>query len=463
MKRWTLGGAFLVAALVSAGVFPFLKIIPGQDGLPSDVEAHYSELIKSAESKASQNQVLEAMQTIAGVPSNSEHFDEAQQLQESFARELLRLSDEKYNQADISSAIAILRAVPSSTTLGEQAQQQVEQFTDEMRLLDSVQIAQAKGDFSGALNQLEALRGTPIYNTTPIQQLVQSLIGRTYGPGSSTTVTADNFPTVPKLGTNAPVSGDPPRLAALAVDVDSALKTTRFKSDRLPSPMLSTLPDREWETISDQRSVSPTPPVSLPTAVLPPPPPPAVSTEPDVLLGGQPSSSSGAAEVPSDLQESSAPAPEIAQEVAPPSEDLSIGNHSVPAMHEGQIAEEPTSQLADDDVIAAPMMPPVPESTLPPDIARLLQEATMSDIDAVAGEVELSNIFGAGEMSDSVNTPNSRSTGSQVDTPPVESRMHSVSSEGDPSYRWQHPVTEQELAEFAVMTPDGKPFVLVRP
>jgi len=232
MKRWTLGSVILTVALLSGSFFPVMKLLQSSEGgLPPDVEAHYSTLLQEAETQAAQNRLVEAMEAVAGIPSNSEFFDEAQQFRQTWSRDLLRLANEKYDQADLPQAINILRIVPPSSELSGQARQLSGEWAQQAKQLEAVRVAQSKGEWTQALQTLEELKNTPLYNTPSVQSMRQQLIAAAYSPGQTAASLTGNVALPPQLTAPnpqvpTPQAMEPPHLAALAVDVESALATS---------------------------------------------------------------------------------------------------------------------------------------------------------------------------------------------------------------------------------------------
>jgi len=150
--------------------------------LPKQMEAVYEDALKQSHTLASQNQLTEAIRIVAGIPSNSQHFAMAQQLQDDWSRELLRQATNECQQANVTKAIALLKAVPVSSPLYRRASQLQQTWNQQAQILNQAITANKKGNWQAAINAIEALETSPMFHSLRVQELLQQAMIKLYEP-----------------------------------------------------------------------------------------------------------------------------------------------------------------------------------------------------------------------------------------------------------------------------------------
>jgi hypothetical protein len=152
------------------------------DKLPKEVETNYAELVNQAQSAASRDQITDAVEAVAGIPKNSEHYDLAQQLEEDWSQELVRQATKQYQQADVSDSISLIDKIPETSKWHGRATELKQRWQEQSRLLHQAMAAKSSGDWQGTINAIKALDGAPLYNSLPVQELLQEAITKLYEP-----------------------------------------------------------------------------------------------------------------------------------------------------------------------------------------------------------------------------------------------------------------------------------------
>jgi len=255
MNRWALSRNLITSiALLTLGVAPQLKLHSFMTGPvttpPQAIEQGYAQQLQAAQQEASRNRLPLAIERIAGIPRNSQHFDQASRFQEDWSKELLRQATAQYRQGDVQAAQATIAAIPNTGSIAPQLQARQQQWANEAEQLAQVTAAQSSQDWDSALEALDALRGSELYNTPQVQALVAQTLDRAANPTVTiTSTTTAAMPTASATVTPITFTADvdapkldiaPPKPATLAVDVDAALETSRpierLVSDR-PAPL----------------------------------------------------------------------------------------------------------------------------------------------------------------------------------------------------------------------------------
>lgn len=185
------------------------------DKLPKEVETNYAELVNQAQSAASRNQITDAVEAVAGIPKNSQHYDLAQQLEEDWSQELVRQATTQYQQADVSDSISLIDKIPETSKWHGRATELKQRWQAQSKLLHQAMAAKSSGDWQGTINAIKALDGAPLYNSLPVQELLQEAITKLYEPnqdlvqiavaGSPTMSTSDApMPDFPEAALDAP-------------------------------------------------------------------------------------------------------------------------------------------------------------------------------------------------------------------------------------------------------------------
>jgi hypothetical protein len=187
MDRLAIGGGLLLSAVtLSVGTLPQIPPESSQAKLPSDIEAIYEQLIQQAQTKASSGQVDQAVADIASIPPNSKHYQEARQLQDGWSKDLLVGANRQYQQAKLTEAIAQLRAIPPGSPSFEQAKPLIETWSQQEQLLARATQSADQGNWKQAVEALNNLRNTELYNTPQIQALAQKAITNAFGSDIAT-------------------------------------------------------------------------------------------------------------------------------------------------------------------------------------------------------------------------------------------------------------------------------------
>lgn len=157
----------------------------GSNRLPDKMEAVYGDLIKQAQESADRDQFPQAIATLSGVPKNSRHYQMAQQLQEDWAREVLRQASIQCQQAQMTTALATIKAIPSTSQFHARAVELQQRWTQQAKLYDRAIAAKHARNWQDAIDALQALQGTPLYNSLPVQELLQHAMTKLYEPDST--------------------------------------------------------------------------------------------------------------------------------------------------------------------------------------------------------------------------------------------------------------------------------------
>jgi hypothetical protein len=155
------------------------------DKLPAQMEATYSDLLNQAQASASRDQLTEAVKIIAGIPKNSRHHELAQQLEDDWSRELVRQATTRFQQADITTAIALLENIPNTSEWHDRTAELRDRWSQQARVYDRAVAAKSARDWQGAINAIKLLEGSPIYNSLPVQELLQQAMIKLYEPDPS--------------------------------------------------------------------------------------------------------------------------------------------------------------------------------------------------------------------------------------------------------------------------------------
>lgn len=211
----------------------------GAEQLPDSMENLYADLLAQAQAAASENKLAIALTTVSGIPNNSEHHSKAKQLQESWAQALLERGNSHYQQGDVDAALSMLNAIPPTSDRFERAQELQIRWNQQAALLDQAKSAREAEDWQSVLAAIESLEGTPLYDSQPVQQLLQQAIYRAYRSGESLmqlAAPAANTSAIAAIPTTQAASEAPPDLPDLPIDVDQAMAWAQ------PSPPVVALP-----------------------------------------------------------------------------------------------------------------------------------------------------------------------------------------------------------------------------
>ncbi|MGV0027198.1 hypothetical protein [Phormidesmis priestleyi] len=157
----------------------------GSDKLPAQMEATYSDLLNQAQASASRDQLPEAVKIIAGIPKNSRHHELAQQLEDDWSRELVRQATTRFQQADVTTAIALLENIPHTSQWFSRVTELRGRWSQQAKVYDRAIAAKSAADWQGAINAIKLLEGSPIYNSLPVQELLQQAMTKLYEPDAA--------------------------------------------------------------------------------------------------------------------------------------------------------------------------------------------------------------------------------------------------------------------------------------
>ncbi|MCY7321409.1 MAG: hypothetical protein LH660_06305, partial [Phormidesmis sp. CAN_BIN36] len=155
------------------------------DKLPSEMEAVYADLLTQAQASASRDQLTEAVNTVAGIPKNSQHYELVQQLQEDWSQELMRQATSHIQQAEIKPAIALLNSIPETSQWHDRGTELRQRWTQQAKLLNQATAAKSAEDWQGVIDATKSLEGSPLYNSLPVQELLQQAMTKRYEPDAA--------------------------------------------------------------------------------------------------------------------------------------------------------------------------------------------------------------------------------------------------------------------------------------
>lgn len=159
-----------------------LSVNKQPDKLPKEVETTYSELLNRAQAAASHDQLTAAVETVAGIPKNSQYYEVAQQLEEDWSKELVRQATNYFQQAEVKTSISLLDKIPETSEWHDRGTELKQQWEKQAQLLNRAQSAKSAEDWQGTINAIKALEGSPLYNSLPVQELLQQAMIKRYEP-----------------------------------------------------------------------------------------------------------------------------------------------------------------------------------------------------------------------------------------------------------------------------------------
>lgn len=154
----------------------------GRDRLSPDLEQVYTQVLADAQKMADQNRLPDAILALGGIPKNSQKFTLAQQMQNDWAQELLQQATQHYSQADLKTALKLLASIPTTSPSFQQAKTLSAQWRQEASWLYQAQASAQAGRWQAVLNALKRLEDRPLYQSTLVQTLLQSMLSRVYQP-----------------------------------------------------------------------------------------------------------------------------------------------------------------------------------------------------------------------------------------------------------------------------------------
>lgn len=150
--------------------------------LPGDIETNYQRLLHRAQSQRKQGKLVEAVANISGIPKNSRSYATAHQLREDWSGELLRQAAQTYRQAKMDRAILLLNAIPTESDRHARAVELRQQWDRESQLLRRAIAAKQSKDWQTSMDVLRSLQGTALFQSAPVQSLLQECLTKLYEP-----------------------------------------------------------------------------------------------------------------------------------------------------------------------------------------------------------------------------------------------------------------------------------------
>ncbi|KAM3108020.1 hypothetical protein [Phormidesmis sp. 146-33] len=163
----------------------FRQLQGQSDGLPAHMESMYADLLNEAQSAASRDQLTEAVKLIAGIPKNSRHHELAQQLEDDWSRELVRQATTRFQQADVMAAMALLETIPNTSQWHDRVTELRDRWSQQAKVYDRAIAAKSGRNWQGAIDSIKQLEGSPIYNSLPVQELLQQAMTKLYEPDAT--------------------------------------------------------------------------------------------------------------------------------------------------------------------------------------------------------------------------------------------------------------------------------------
>ena len=155
------------------------------DKLPSKMEAVYADLLNQAQAAASRDQLPEAVTTVAGIPKNSQHYELVKKLQEDWSQELMRQASNHIQQAEIAPAIALLNSIPETSQWHDRSVELKQRWSQQAKLFDQAVAAKSAADWQWTIDAIKSLEGSPLYNSLPVQELLQQAMTKRYEPDAA--------------------------------------------------------------------------------------------------------------------------------------------------------------------------------------------------------------------------------------------------------------------------------------
>jgi hypothetical protein len=153
--------------------------------LPSSIEKTYSQLLKQAQTMASHDRYTEALATASGIPKNSQSYNLAQQLQEDWSQELLQRAVGNCQKGQVTTAIAMLNTIPPTSEQHSRATELRNRWQQQASALNQAIVAKKSANWQKVADSLKLIEGTPLYQSAPVQTLLQQSIQNLYSPDSS--------------------------------------------------------------------------------------------------------------------------------------------------------------------------------------------------------------------------------------------------------------------------------------
>ncbi|MBW4472166.1 MAG: hypothetical protein KME45_17435 [Stenomitos rutilans HA7619-LM2] len=168
-----------------------------RERLPDKMEAVYSDLVVQAQALVDRNQLTQAVDLVAGIPKNSQHYGMAQQLQDDWSRELLRQAASECRQGRVGKALLMLNTIPSQSQLHDRITELRQRWGNQDKLLQQAIALKQRSDWQGVIDTVKALEGAPMYQSLLVQGMLQQAMTQLYKPDAAMLqVAMEDLPTV---------------------------------------------------------------------------------------------------------------------------------------------------------------------------------------------------------------------------------------------------------------------------
>lgn len=236
MNRWIFGGGITVAvAGLSAYSLTNQAIQSKQSAIPVEHEQFYQQMVEKAKDLQKQDQPIEAIAQVTGIPTNSKHFPAARSLQESLSKQILDQAQAQHRQGNPAKAIALLKSIPAATSIATTAQALKTTWRLENQHLQAVQKAMESQNWSEAMRHIEQLKGTETFNSPRVQSALQQAINATEPSIVTVRPVVNPAPALVIPQTEMIAASLPPAPPSVAVDSLTALTTTERTLQAAPT------------------------------------------------------------------------------------------------------------------------------------------------------------------------------------------------------------------------------------
>ncbi|MBW4693652.1 MAG: hypothetical protein KME27_18055 [Lyngbya sp. HA4199-MV5] len=165
--------------------------------LPAKMETVYGDLVTQAQALVDRKQLTQAVDLIAGMPKNSQHYGMSQQLQEDWSLELLRQATSECRQGRVGKALLMLNTVPPQSQLHDRIIELRQRWGNQDKLLQQAIALKQGRDWQGVIDTIKALEGAPIYQSLLVQGMLQQAMTQLYKPDATMLqVAMEDLPTV---------------------------------------------------------------------------------------------------------------------------------------------------------------------------------------------------------------------------------------------------------------------------
>jgi hypothetical protein len=252
------GGLAVAVGGAIVGLVSYELMHKVSGGISPQQEAEIEHQLDLAQHESDPSQ---ALTHVPHVLPGSRHFAQVQNLRETLSRQIFDKAQDLYRRGEIDAAIALSRTIPFGSSVAQEAQVQRKLWLTDSTKLQSVRQALAQKNPQQAMNILESLRGSEVFNASP----VQALFRQTVALSNPTITVAQNLQSLPLL--------PPPAV--------SVPKMVIPQSDPIPeikSAIATTLRPTLGQTLP------PPPAVAISSSIVPPPPVAVASYVPPKLL-----------------------------------------------------------------------------------------------------------------------------------------------------------------------------------